>query len=162
VIRVRNDHTGAVEGILPGQEGSVDDTIHGVRIFLRKRWLVPVEGTVLASPLDGDIDPAHRRFFEQEWQEREESIDFRHRRELSDLREAHASELGARDARIAELTDRLDGREQELIASRSLVSSGAARIASLEAEVAQLKRDLDTATAPKTDDASSKSRKAKD
>lgn len=95
-MQVINKHTAAIDNIPKGAVGEVDPSNPGIKALLDAGHLVPVDGSALASPLDGPIDRALAERFEAEWRDREASLSRYHAQEL-------AQSVALRDKRIADL-----------------------------------------------------------
>ncbi len=137
-MRVTNRHTATVCGIAPGAEGEVRENNPGVAGLLKAGFLVPVEAKV----------PQHER---GDYAAVCMELDMV-RGELVPTREA----LRVAEARIATQVTAFDTawaeRERayaaELAQVRELLQGSEARITAFEAEVAQLRTELEEATRP--------------
>lgn len=121
-MRFRNAHTASIDGIEPGKVGDFNPAV--VKSLVDAGLLVPVggdaEGPVRVVHAAKEELDALRAQFDAAWADREEIIG----RELAALRE-------------------------DLRASEALRGAAEARVTELEVEIAQLKLDLEAATAPK-------------
>jgi len=150
-MRVRNQHTAMVEGILPGAEGEVDASRPGVQGFLRAEMLVAAlddaeaAETIARSPIADAVRGVDTLVGAQA---RVRALET----ELNDIEARFAASLAADGA---EHTAALDAAQQESARLRDelatltvLFEERGAALASADAELNKLRVDLDAATAP--------------
>lgn len=139
MIRVRNAHGALCHGILPGAEGDVDESNRGVAAALVGGLLVRVSEAPAAE--GGESLPSHAEALAML-----EEIDRRGTviTGLRDELDAARNRVGQLEAEVADAVRRADNEASASILNREHGQR-------LEAEIEQLKLDLEAATAPAKD-----------